>query len=318
MRIKTHKSLVALTGLALAGGAMHSTDAALVVYEGFQYSNVGDELQAITSVDVPATGLTGAWSENLLNAQQMYLKAGSLNYSNLPTAGNHVGYETNQGNDIFSRDLDAGAQTSLDNAGLANDTIYFSFLFEKLQNNFGADHEGLALMNGILPSSRWDSGNPGASGRHGFAVANVNGLNGSDLQAVAYDGTTGTRIVGANGLPITVVNGGSNTDTSNQQVALIVGEISFNTGTGGADVFKLYRAADDGSLDAGDLVLIDTIEADVDESTLSTLNLTRQVNVNYDEIRVATTLDEALGVPEPTSLALLSLGGLLLARRRRG
>ncbi|MFN3168032.1 MAG: PEP-CTERM sorting domain-containing protein [Phycisphaeraceae bacterium] len=318
MRTGTEKALAALAGFAVTMGVSQSADGALVVYEGFQYSSVGDELQAVTSVDVAATGLAGAWSENLLNAQQMFLKSGSLTFSNLPTAGNHVGYLSNQGNDIFTRNLDAAAQTSLAGTGTANGTIYISFLFEKLQNNFGADHEGLALMNGVLPASRWDgSNNPGASGRHGFAIANADGLNGSDLQIIAYDGTTGTRVVGGNGLPITVVNGGGNTSTSNQQVAMIVAEVSFNTGTGGADVFKLYRVTDDGSLDAGDLVLIDSIEADVDESMLSTLNVTRQVNVNYDEIRITTTLDEALGVPEPTSVALMGLGGLVLARRRR-
>lgn len=49
-----------------------------------------------------------------------------------------------------------------------------------------------------------------------------------------------------------------------------------------------------------------------------------QINLSFqsraDEIRFATTFEEALGVeviPEPTSLALLGLGALCLARRRR-
>jgi hypothetical protein len=54
MRIKAHKSLAALAGKALAAGAINSADAALFVYEGFRYSNVGDELQAIASVGVSA------------------------------------------------------------------------------------------------------------------------------------------------------------------------------------------------------------------------------------------------------------------------
>ena len=83
-------------------------------------------------------------------------------------------------------------------------------------------------------------------------------------------------------------------------------------------MFKLYNAADDGSLDAGDLTLIATIEADMDESTLDTLNLTRQVNVNYDEVRIGTSMTDVLPViPEPGIAILGSFGLLGLLRRRR-
>ena len=312
-------------GALLAGGlAFASTaQASVLVYEGFQYSNVGDPLDAITTVDTDAIGLTGSWTDAASNTE-MFLKSGSLNFSDLSTNGNHIGYLSNSNNDIFNRQLTSGvggAQEAIDDLGVANGTLYFSFLFEKLQNNFGADHEGFALMNGVLPQSRWDSGNAGAVGRHGFAVAAVNN---SNLNAVAYDGTTGTRVVSSNTLPITVVNGGSNTSTSNVEVNLVLGEISFNTGTGGADVFSLYSVADDGALDASDLTLIDTIEANVDESTLSTLNLTRQVNVNYDEVRIATTLDEALGldggttpIPSPSAAVMGIVGLALVGSRRR-
>lgn len=38
----------------------------------------------------------------------------------------------------------------------------------------------------------------------------------------------------------------------------------------------------------------------------------------YDEFELGTTLQSVGGVPEPSSLALIGLGGLLIARRRRG
>lgn len=55
----------------------------------------------------------------------------------------------------------------------------------------------------------------------------------------------------------------------------------------------------------------------MDESTLDTLNVTRQVNVNYDEIRITTSLEEALGIPEPSAALLGGLGLLTILRRRR-
>jgi len=150
-------------------------------------------------------------------------------------------------------------------------------------------------MNGVLPAGRFDgSNNPGATNRHGFAVAAVDS---SNLRALIFDGTAGTRSVSSGSIPITVVNGGSNTSTSNQEVNFIVGEILFNAGTGNAHIFNRYYAANTNHVDV--LTLAATIEGDFDESLLDTLNLTRQVNVNYDEVRIGKTLNAVLGIIDP-------------------
>ena len=288
-----------------------ASTAELLVYEGFQYSSTGNSLAGQpdnspedSSEDIDATGLSGTWADSLPN-QEMFLKEGNLIFSDLATNGNHIGFLSNQSNDIFHRPLASPVTDAISTAGSNNRSLYFSFLFEKLQNNFGAAHEGLAIMNGILPSSRWDSGNPGAVGTHGFAVAAVAGDN---LQAVAYDGTTGTQVVGEEFLPISVVNGSTNTETSNVAVNFIVGEILFNTGVNGADIFSLYNVTDDGELSEDDLTLIDTIEADVDESLLTILNVTRQVNVNYDEIRIGESLADVFPAgPGPVEISITSI-----------
>lgn len=41
-------------------------------------------------------------------------------------------------------------------------------------------------------------------------------------------------------------------------------------------------------------------------------------NNTFDELRIASTWEEAIGIPEPASLVLLAIGALGLARRRRG
>lgn len=305
---KNTRLLAALAGFVLVAGSAHGET---LIYEGFDYTAVGDDL--IGKGGTTEVGLTGTWDDaETAGGNNMFLKENSLSFSNLATSGNHIGFESNQSNDIYNRGLGTPAFTQ--------DTIYFSFLFEKLQDNFDADKEGFALMNGVLDDGRFDSGNLGQADRHGFAVAAVDG---SNLQAVAYDGTTGTRVVSdpADSVPITAVNGDSDTSTSNVDVSMIVGEISFGTGTDGADAFNLYDVTDDGSLDASDLNLVASIEADVDESLLDTLNLTRQVNVNYDEVRIGESLNDVLvPVPEPSTFALLAgcfgLTWVMLRRRR--
>ncbi len=308
----------ALAGLALAAGSAHG---ALLVYEGFDYTDVGDKL--VGKGGTTDSGLAGTWVDAASSTNDMYLKEGSLEYGDLATSGNHIGYSSNLDNDVYNRQFSTSVTTSFGDTGVANGSLYFSFLFEVLQSNNNANREGFALMNGVLPASRFDgSNNPGAADRHGFAVAAVGS---SNLSAVTFDGTSATRTVSAGTIPISVVNGSTNTSTSNVAVNFIVGEILFNQGTDGADIFNLYYATG-GSLDYGpwsggdygDFVLAATIEADVDESTLDTLNLTRQVNVNYDEIRIGTTLDSVIvQVPEPAAALLGSFGLLCLLRRRR-
>ena len=287
---KTYTPLAALAGLALAAGSAH---AQLLVYEGFDYTDVGEVLTGKGgSTEI---GLDDSWA-NADGGNTMFLKEGSLQFGDLAISGNHIGFSSNLDSDRFNRPLSSSVISTIGSTGESDGALYFSFLFEKLQNNFSADREGFALMNGVLPHARFDgTNNPGALGRHGFAVAAVDN---SSLRATIFDGTDGTRLVSTGSVPITVVNGGSNTDTSNVAVNFIVGEILFNQGTDGADIFNLYHATNN-SLDPEDLVLAATIEGNVDESLLDTLNLTRQVNVNYDEIRIGLTLADVMPIAPP-------------------
>ena len=55
--MKTPKYLPAL--LSVLAASAFTAKGAVIVYEGFQYSEVGDDLDAVTTVDVAPTGLTG-------------------------------------------------------------------------------------------------------------------------------------------------------------------------------------------------------------------------------------------------------------------
>jgi len=102
---------------------------------------------------------------------------------------------------------------------------------------------------------------------------------------------------------------------------LIVGRIDWATGSN--DTLTLYNLAEtttwDGTTpDAG--YEFATVSADVDQSTLNTLTMDEAQYTTVDEIRFGETfidvvpgLELAL-VPEPTTMALLILGGLMMVR----
>lgn len=303
----TKQLLTFAAGAALTAGLTQTADAALYVYEGFDYSTAsatraGADLlhgQADDPVlDNDATGLGGTWTDLSGPGQSsdLFLSSGSLSFSNLPTTGNSVRSDTNSNSDVFVRpitaDLDAGGE------------LWFSFLANKLQNNFSAAEEGIAITNQNLTSARVLDGASNA-GLIGFGIAPT--TDGNNWTAYAWDGSG--QVVGdaAYGVP-----------TNGSETNLLVGHVSFGTGAGGTDQYSIFYAEDDGDLTLDDLVQIgSTIEIDADESTLDTLNMTRQVNTAFDEIRIGSTSVSVGIVPEPGSLALLGLGGLLIAKRRR-
>jgi hypothetical protein len=300
--------LTTITLLTLTLGLQAQT---VYVYEGFQYGDAADLTRAGNASlqgqadgsggDIDATGLGGTWDDVLNSSSgELYMANGSLSFGDLTTSGNHVRSDTNQNNDIFSRPITA----SLDGGS----ELWFSFLGNKLQNNFDAAEEGIFIGTQDLTTAQIQSqGN--TVGLSGFAIAPTTA--GNNWSAYAWDGASQFDVGGTYSVP-----------TNGSETNLLLGQISFGTGAGGTDEFSAFYydlAASGGTVTTtGSLVQIgSTIEVDVEEGTLDTLNVTRQVNTAFDEIRIGDSLDAVLGIPEPSSLTLFGLGGLALYFLRR-
>lgn len=300
--------------LAATAIILGQSNAATLVYEGFQYvdavSGAFPGSNTFSSPfhlrgesdgdpgDVDATGLAGTYVENGSNdGDDWFVVEGSLAFGDLPTAGNRIGFRDNLDNDNTTRGLTVAAQSGVSSAS----ELWFSILMRPTDTRSAAA-AGVALTDNALNAGKIINTTTGVAG---FGI----GSNASHkFRPYAWDGTTR-------------IDGTAELNTSTDTTYLLVGQISFDTGTAGADEYSLYNyVLNGGSVVGGTLAQIgDTIEADVDQSTLDLINLNRQVKFDADELRIATTLDEALGIPEPSAIALLGLGGLggLLRRRRR-
>jgi len=213
----------------------------------------------------------------------LFVAEGSLEFGDLLTTGNHVRGDTNLNNDIFSRPITASLS--------GGSGIWFSILANKLQNNFSAAEGGLVIANQTVGNSRLLENN-GTDGLAGFGVGPT--TSGNDWTAYAWDGASQSVGDAALGVP-----------TNGSEVHLLVGNISFDTGTAGTDEYTLYEyLLDAGSVEGGVLSQIcSTLEVNVDQTALDTLNLTRQVNSAYDEIRIGMSLNDVLGLETAVLLA---------------
>ncbi|HKK18199.1 MAG TPA: hypothetical protein VJ952_05910, partial [Opitutales bacterium] len=270
------KNLTLTLALGLFG-AVSVSNASLLVYEGFDYgaastSRSGADLLHNqpdgTSDGADATGLSGTWQDSAGPgaSSDLFMYSGSLGFGDLATSGNSVRTDTNNNNDVFSR----GIIPSL--SGTSTGELWFSFTANKLQNNFSAAEGGIIISNQTVGNARILE-NDGSDGLVGFGIAPT--TSGDNWTAYGWNGSS--QVVGGSSLGVA---------TDGTETNLLVGQVQYNNGVGGEDTFTLYNyVLNGGSVTGGSLSAITSLVVNADESLLNTLNLTRQVNTAYDEIR---------------------------------
>ena len=309
------KTALIATGLSLTFAAS-SASADALIYEGFE---VGD---GTLNGNTGGLGLApNNWSSNSNTA------AGSLTYGSLVTSGGkqvvNTGTQFNKGN------ISPG--TTLSGAGLMNDgaVLWMSVLIDNIDLNgsdpFASDDLRTYVAFGAGDSDGFDRVGDGIGG--GFTIAlnkeNAAGTSQGAINVQAWnDGGQGGLEPGA--------TRGTNTLANPAPIApagTILAVAKFTWGQFGVtdDLFELYLP--DTSLALGSVVAsmtadFDQLGAGIADDAFDTISFSGGRSQNgvpqVDEIRFGASYADVTPVPEPGSLALLGLGGLLIARRRRG
>lgn len=293
MELKQYSPLTAILGLALTAGSAH---AAAIIYEPFAYT-----AGTIDGTQAGGTGLSGTgWNGTTTNVPYSVLSSG-LSFTGLADTGGKLQRATAPGDAMISRGITGSAQTAL----TANDsTIWFSVLMQNNRHSTGNAQGALVFGSGALSSG---GAKPVTAAGEGFGVMfkGYGATSGKiDISGIAIDGGSSTVSTGF----IDDTGSGSTGDTY-----FIVGQIDWTSGT---DTMNLYNVTD---VDAALPTAFATMTADLNQAAFGTLAIGGAQIGAFDEIRFGATLADVgvVAVPEPSSSALLGLGGLALILRRR-
>jgi len=287
-------AFASLTTAALLTGL--SAQGAPLIYESFsQDTSGGTSLNGKTA----GTGLSGSWTDD---QTVDIINPTTLSYGDLQNAGGEVQVTVGSGTDAFvSTSSVLGDNNLLDDGA----TVWFSFMLGTDGNTGG-----------------------GTNSKGGFAFS-------TDNLAAAFNGTNMTN--SGNGLGLQILadnvgaatwNGGGNFNSTGSTIAagqnsslFLVGKIEWGATAGDDETITIYNPSTSDLNTLGSAISTATMSG-VDQTAFDTISMTHRNSdegvVRYDEIRFGATYEDVSPVPEPGSLALLGLGGLLIARRRRG
>ena len=230
---------------------------------------------------------SGAWTTTLGDGTGHMVRSPGLAYTGMFTSGNRV---------VGSGNTNTDQSLSTTNGALINDvfsetgTYYYTTLLDGqdaqqwLYSSYAAAEANQTRISYLKSGSAWMRIRVQVAGGDYEYSVGAGDITGGDPILVA------TKIVHTAGTttdPISIV---FNPDLSQSEATI------FASPDHSINVDISQSAATDGAI---------------------MLRLNMATNNIYDEIRIATTWAEAIGVPEPATLGLVMVGGLALLRRRR-
>jgi hypothetical protein len=299
---------VAFLLVAGIGFAANAAQGAAVVYEPFAFGQ-GDTL---LNGNAGGTGLTGSWVAPDGGA----VESTNLTYGALPTSGSAtVAKGWNSGSPRIG--IAPGTLNGLlDDGG----ELWMSFLYKygaDINHRFGIgigdshitmngdlfdeDSNASTDEQGIGFAEVWNSGRPAIP-----TIWDTNDYDGGNMNgAPTLTTTTAPGLVGTSQIGFTATA---------DETYLIVLHAQWGADGATNDTVTLYTPGTDLTLGSA----VATYQAIVSQDSFDTLFFTADQTIgDLDEIRIGATYNDVVPVPEPASLALIGLGGLMMIRRRR-
>ena len=300
MKLTQTKTLLTALAASTALVTASSTQGAALVYEPFAFSDDATQLQGNTG----GLGL-GTWD----NTGSIQTKTSDLSFGSLVTGGSAA-----QTASLWGR---VSVPITADLSGLLADggEMWFSVRIAK-KDSLGARigltiGDSAAGTNGILANESGDSTDQAIGGflsRNTGTIHSLiweqNSVSTSNFQSTSPTETTASDIT---------------LSAANSYSALVVGHAQWGADGSATDTLTFYAPSLGDLTNKGSIRAVS--EGVVSQNSFDTLSLATGSNAGgiayYDEIRIGGSYEDVVPVPEPGSLALMGLGGLLIARRRR-